>query len=316
MEAADRLARKLLCPTGRAPGARILGNPADSNDIVAVCHAVREVFLQQPMLLEVPAPVRVCGDIHGQYYDLLRIFTLTGVPSPDNPYVFLGDYVDRGPHSVEVITLLFALKVKYPTALWLLRGNHESNDLNRIYGFWAECRDRFSVKLWKTFGDCFNVMPIAGVIAQKIFCAHGGISPGLMAPGSLAAVINAVPRPALIPRSGVMCDVLWSDPSRKVLGWAANDRGVSYTFSVKEVKGFLAAHDLELIVRAHEVVQDGYELFGNRRLVTVFSAPNYSRQPNAGAILIVPTNLVLEFVVLSSAHKPATAICVPLDRKS
>lgn len=136
------------------------------------------------MLLELEAPLKVCGDIHGQYYDLLRIFEYGGLP-PNSNYLFLGDYVDRGKHGIETICLLLIYKIKYPENFFLLRGNHECSTINKIYGFYDECnflnlgKRRFGIKIWKLFSDCFNYMPVCALIDHKIFCVHGGISPDL-----------------------------------------------------------------------------------------------------------------------------------------
>lgn len=188
------------------------------------------------------------GDIHGQYSDLLRLFEYGGLP-PNSNYLFLGDYVDRGKQSLETICLLLAYKIKYPENFFLLRGNHECASVNRIYGFYDECKRRFNVRLWKVFTDCFNCLPVAALIEEKILCMHGGLSPDLH---SLDQIRN-LPRPTDVPETGLLCDLLWSDPSKDVKGWGLNDRGVSYTFGPDKVKEFLQKHDLDLICRAHQV---------------------------------------------------------------
>jgi len=127
---------------------------------------------------EANTAVQICGDIHGQYYDLLRLFEYGGFP-PEANYLFLGDYVDRGKQSLETICLLLAYKIKYPENFFVLRGNHECASINRIYGFYDECKRRYNIKLWKTFTDCFNCLPIAAIIDEKIFTMHGGLSPDL-----------------------------------------------------------------------------------------------------------------------------------------
>merc|ERR1712060_351281 len=132
--------------------------------------------LSQSALLELEAPINIVGDIHGQYWDLLRIFEYGGFP-PESNYLFLGDYVDRGKHSLEVMTLLLVYKIKYPENFFMLRGNHECAAITRIYGFYDECKMRYNIKMWKAFCEVFNRLPFAAVIDDKIFCVHGGLSP-------------------------------------------------------------------------------------------------------------------------------------------
>ncbi len=147
-------------------------------EIVAICQRARECLLSQPALLELDAPVKIVGDVHGQYTDLIRMFEMCGFP-PSANYLFLGDYVDRGKQSLETILLLLCYKLKYPENFFLLRGNHECANVTRVYGFYDECKRRCNVKIWKTFIDCFNTLPIAAIVAGKIFCVHGGLSPAL-----------------------------------------------------------------------------------------------------------------------------------------
>ena len=264
------------------------------SEIRQLCITAKEVFLRQPNLLELEAPINVCGDIHGQYPDLLRLFEYGGFP-PDANYVFLGDYVDRGKQSIETICLLLAYKVKFPDNFFLLRGNHECASINRIYGFYDECKRRFSVRLWKIFTDSFNCLPVAAVIDDKIFCMHGGLSPEL----NNLEQLRAIERPIDVPDQGLLCDLLWSDPDRDIKGWGENDRGVSYTFGADKVAEFLMKHDMDLICRAHQVVEDGYEFFADRQLVTIFSAPNYCGEfNNAGALMNVDASLLCSFQIV------------------
>ncbi|KAL3753253.1 serine/threonine-protein phosphatase PP1 isoform X2 [Eucalyptus grandis] len=218
-------------------------------EIRRLCIVAKQVFLAQPNLLELEAPINICGDIHGQYPDLLRIFESGGFP-PDSNYLFLGDYVDRGKQSIETICLLLAYKIKFPENFFLLRGNHECASINRIYGFYDECKRRFSVRLWKIFTDCFNCLPVAAVIDDKIICMHGGLSPELVNLDQ----IRVLERPMDVPDQGLLCDLLWADPDREIKGWGENDRGVSYTFGADKVAEFLRKHDLDLICRAHQIL--------------------------------------------------------------
>ncbi|KAJ2593254.1 type 1 serine/threonine-protein phosphatase catalytic subunit glc7, partial [Coemansia sp. RSA 1722] len=252
-----------------------------------------------PVLLELEAPIKICGDIHGQYYDLLRLFEYGGFP-PEANYLFLGDYVDRGKQSLETICLLLAYKIKYPENFFILRGNHESACINRIYGFYDECKRRYNIKLWKTFTDCFNCLPIAAIIDEKIFSMHGGLSPDLISMDQIKRIM----RPTDVPDTGLLCDLLWSDPDKDIHGWSENDRGVSFTFGPDIVYKFLQKHDLDLVCRAHQVVEDGYEFFAKRKLVTLFSAPNYCGEfDNAGAMMSVDDTLMCSFQILKPAEK-------------
>ena len=274
-----------------APGTEInLPEPM----IVKIVKASRELFMQQPMLVEITAPVNICGDTHGQYADLLHLFDIGGFP-PDSNYLFLGDYVDRAKQSIEVITLCLCYKLLYPESFFLLRGNHECASLNRIYGFFDECKRRYSVKLWRTFADCFMCMPVAALVADRIFCMHGGLSPDL---NNLGQVFE-IRRPCDVPDEGLLCDLLWSDPDPTVPGWGYNMRGVSYTFGHDVIAEFLDVNKLDLICRAHQVVEDGYEFQANRKLVTIFSAPNYCGEfDNAGAMMCVSKDLTCSFKIL------------------
>merc|ERR1719197_1022065 len=185
-----------------------------------LCAGNREIFLSQSALLELEAPLKICGDIHGQYHDLLRLFEYGGFP-PESNYLFLGDYIDRGKQSLETICLLMCYKVKYPENFFLLRGNHECASITRIYGFYDECKRRYNIKLWKTFCDLFNCLPYVALIDEKIICMHAGLSPDL---NNLDQIRRLV-RPTDVPDTGVICDLLWADPEKDVQGWAENDRG-------------------------------------------------------------------------------------------
>eukprot|EP00912_Choanoflagellata_sp_UC4_P001996 UC4_evm1s1281 len=189
-----------------------------------------------------------------------------------------------------------AYKLKYPENFFMIRGNHECASINRIYGFYDECKRRYSIKLWKIFNDCFNCMPLAAIVDDKIFCVHAGISPDLQS----LEQIRRIMRPTDVPDTGLLCDLLWSDPDKDITGWAENDRGVSFTFGPDVVGKFLNKHDFDLVVRAHQVVEDGYEFFAKRQLVTIFSAPNYCGEfDNAGAMMSVDETLMCSFQILS-----------------
>lgn len=262
-----------------------------NTEILSICTTAHEIFLSQPTLIELSPPVKIVGDVHGQYSDLIRLFEMCGFP-PSANYLFLGDYVDRGKQSLETILLLLCYKIKYPENFFLLRGNHECANVTRgkslscpvfllilmmhrlfilVYGFYDECKRRCNIKTWKTFIDVFNCLPIAAVVASKIFCVHGGLSPSLHALDD----IRRINRPTDVPDYGLLNDLLWSDPSDTAAEWEDNERGVSYCFGKAVINDFLTRYDMDLICRAHMVVEDGYEFWNDRTLVTVFSAPNY-----------------------------------------
>eukprot|EP01006_Ploeotia_vitrea_P035979 TRINITY_DN65951_c0_g1_i2.p1 TRINITY_DN65951_c0_g1~~TRINITY_DN65951_c0_g1_i2.p1 ORF type:complete len:329 (+),score=-15.78 TRINITY_DN65951_c0_g1_i2:131-1117(+) len=292
----DQIIEQLLSVRGARPGKHVA---LTENEIRWLCIRSRDIFTQQPVLLELEAPIKICGDIHGQYFDLLRLFEYGGFPPAAN-YLFLGDYVDRGKQSLETICLLLAYKIKYPENFFILRGNHECASINRIYGFYDECKRRYNIKLWKLFTDCFNCLPIAAIIDEKIICMHGGLSPDL----SNLEQIKRLLRPTDIPDTGLLCDLLWADPNKDISGWRESDRGVSFTFGDDVVAQFLRRHDLDLICRAHQVVEDGYEFFAKRQLVTIFSAPNYCGEfDNAGAMMSVDDTLMCSFQILKPAEK-------------
>jgi serine/threonine-protein phosphatase PP1 catalytic subunit len=256
--------------------------------------ACREVYMSQSALLELEAPLKICGDIHGQFHDLLRLFEYGGFP-PESNYIFLGDYVDRGKQSLETITLMFAYKAKFPENFFTLRGNHECASITRIYGFYDECKRRYNIKMWKQFCDVFNTMPVCGLIDEKIMCMHGGLSPEITNMDQVRRLV----RPTDVPDTGIICDLLWADPDKDIAGWAENDRGVSFIFGPDVVTSFLQKQDMDLVCRAHQVVEDGYEFFAKRQLITIFSAPNYCGEfDNAGAMMSIDETLMCSFKVL------------------
>ena len=199
-------------------------------------------------------------------------------------------------------------KIKYPENFFMLRGNHECELVNRTYGFYDECRKRFNIKLWKQFTEMFNWMPVAALIDDKIFCVHGGLSPEMK---SIEQLYD-IQRPTDVPSSGLLCDILWSDPSPDVENWGENERGVSVVYSKNEVFKFLDENKLDLVCRAHQVVEDGYEFFADRTLVTIFSAPDYRGEySNCASMMLVDDNLMCSFKVL----KPLSEIENNIDGK-
>lgn len=251
--------------------------------IESLCFKLKELAVDEPNILQIQSPVTLVGDIHGQFYDLLEIFKIGGLP-PDTNYLFLGDYVDRGYHSVETISLLVCLKLKYPTRVNLLRGNHESRQITTNYGFYTECVTKYGLgsKVWSLFTDLFDYLVLAAVIDQSMFCVHGGLSPNVQTLDS----ISVIDRFKEIPHDGPMADLMWSDPDIELLNFRISSRGAGYQFGVNVVNKFLQMNKFERIYRAHQLCNEGYQVFWNGKVNTVWSAPNYCyRCGNKASIL-------------------------------
>jgi serine/threonine-protein phosphatase 6 catalytic subunit len=234
----------------------------------------------------------VCGDIHGQFYDLLELFR-TGGEIPGTNYVFMGDFVDRGHNSVESFCLLMCLKARYPESITLLRGNHESRQITQVYGFYEECIRKYgNANPWKYCVEVFDYLNLAAIIDGSILCVHGGLSPDIRTLDQ----IRTFDRQVEIPHEGPFCDLMWSDPE-EIETWAMSPRGAGFLFGYKVTSEFNHINGLELICRAHQLVMEGYKYhFPDKNLVTVWSAPNYCyRCGNVAAILSFDEDLEREF---------------------
>ncbi|CAB3405908.1 unnamed protein product [Caenorhabditis bovis] len=270
---------------------RNICNIMTGQEIIAIIRMCEAIFMEESNLCEAEAPIKVVGDIHAQFQDLNRLFDLIG-RIPEERMMFLGDYVDRGPQGIEVLMLLYCLKIRYRDRIFLLRGNHETPSVNKIYGFYLECQYKYGVGLWWDFQTVFNRMPMAGLISKKVLCMHGGLSPELTS----LDVIRGIPRPCEPLDRGLLIDLLWSDPTNKGDGWFHSIRGISYMFGKAVVEQACKNLGIDLIIRAHQVVQDGYEMMTGRRLITVFSVPNYCNQfTNAAAVVCLNGNLEISF---------------------
>jgi serine/threonine-protein phosphatase PP1 catalytic subunit len=268
----------------------------DNADLTWLCGEAIKKLKSESRLLNIAAPITILGDIHGQFYDMLEFFKLGGRP-PTTPYLFLGDYVDRGPNSIEVFSYLLALKVKYPNKIWLLRGNHETPEVCRLYGFYDECCRRYNENLWVKYTEVFRYLPLAAVISERIFCVHGGLSQLLRSPADIARI-----EPVLeIPDRGLVADLVWADPGVDHSGFQESERGTAYTFGLDTAREFLANNDLDLICRGHQMVMEGYEFpfEPDHSVLTVFSAPDYCREyENKGAMLKVGSDLRCSFQIV------------------
>ncbi|KAK4492295.1 hypothetical protein RD792_003098 [Penstemon davidsonii] len=290
----------------------------DCNEIADLCDSAERIFASEPSVLQLKAPIKIFGDLHGQFGDLMRLFDEYGSPSTAGDiayidYLFLGDYVDRGQHSLETMSLLLALKVEYPHQVHLIRGNHEAADINALFGFRIECIERMGERdgiwTWHRINRLFNWLPLAALIEKKIICMHGGIGRSI----NHVEQIENIQRPITMEAGSiVLMDLLWSDPTENdsVEGLRPNARGPGLvTFGPDRVMEFCNNNDLQLIVRAHECVMDGFERFAQGHLITLFSATNYcGTANNAGAILVLGRDLV---VVPKLIHPLPPAISSP-----
>ncbi|KAF4350142.1 hypothetical protein G4B88_019271 [Cannabis sativa] len=248
-----------------------------------LCEKAKEILMDESNVQPVKSPVTICGDIHGQFHDLAELFRIGG-KCPDTNYLFMGDYVDRGYYSVETVTLLVALKVRYSQRITILRGNHESRQITQVYGFYDECLRKYgNANVWKIFTDLFDYFPLTALVESEIFCLHGGLSPSIETLDN----IRNFDRVQEVPHEGPMCDLLWSDPDDRC-GWGISPRGAGYTFGQDISEQFNHTNNLKLIARAHQLVMEGYNWGHEQKVVTIFSAPNYCyRCGNMASILEV-----------------------------
>ncbi|CRG87247.1 protein phosphatase 3, catalytic subunit [Talaromyces islandicus] len=260
-----------------------------------------ELLRKEPNLLEMDAPITVCGDVHGQYYDLMKLFEVGGDPA-ETRYLFLGDYVDRGYFSIECVLYLWSLKIWYPNTLWLLRGNHECRHLTDYFTFKLECKHKYSERVYDACMDSFCALPLAAVMNKQFLCIHGGLSPEL----HTLEDIKAIDRFKEPPTHGLMCDILWADPleefgQEKTGEYFVhnNVRGCSYFFSYPAACAFLENNHLLSIIRAHEAQDAGYRMYRKTRttgfpsVMTIFSAPNYLDVYNNKAAVLKYENNVM-----------------------
>jgi serine/threonine-protein phosphatase PP1 catalytic subunit len=287
-------------------------------DAQLLCHSVVPILRGEPTVLELQGPINVCGDVHGQLHDLLLAFDIGGLP-PMQTWLFLGDYVDRGPKSVEVICFLFLLKIRYPRHIFLLRGNHETEEMTEVFGFAAECIAKLTLQSWTLFCKTFDYLPLAAIIGGSVFCIHGGISPELRT----LRQIEDIARPCSIPESGLITDLLWSDPSPEVEVYEESDRGSTFLWGLKPAKQFMQRNKLQRIVRAHQVAVIGYAFpfLPDESVVTLFTASKYSPElNNKAAFLRIADNLEFEFTLLASElttrHRPKSTTERPVRRST
>lgn len=313
-------------------------------DIRILCHKAREILIEEANVQIIDTPVTICGDIHGQFHDLLELFRVGG-PCPDTNYLFMGDFVDRGFYSLETFLLLLCYKVRYPDRITLIRGNHESRQITQVYGFYDECIRKYgSSSVWRYCCEVFDYLSLGAITSDgKWFAIHGGLSPNV----ANIDQIRLIDRKQEVPHEGAMCDLLWSDPE-DIPAWGLSPRGAGYLFGADVTKAFCRNNGLEMIARAHQLVMEGYkemfeyppnfdpssgdirsttsddtDMVENREgyppgmrygpqtggVVTVWSAPNYCyRCGNVAAILELDENLGRRYKIFEAAKQDTSRL--------
>ncbi|KAF9236002.1 serine threonine protein phosphatase 2B [Melanogaster broomeanus] len=270
------------------------------------------ILRDEPNVLEVDAPVTVCGDIHGQYYDLMKLFEKGGNPTT-TPYLFLGDYVDRGYFSIECVLYLWSLKICHPDHLFLLRGNHECRRLTEYFTFKIECQRKYSERIYDACMESFCALPLAAIMNKQFLCIHGGLSPELHSVKDLRT-LDRFREP---PTHGLMCDILWSDPTEDYGSETGKDtflhnhvRGCSYFFTYAATCKFLERNNLLSVIRAHEAQDSGFRMYrkaqntGFPTLITIFSAPNYLDVYNNKAAVLKYENNTMNITQFNCTPHP------------
>merc|ERR1719217_1804194 len=277
---------------------------------------VSAIFSSEPNMLKLKDPITVVGDIHGQYYDFVKMLEVGGAPG-ETQYIFLGDFVDRGSYSIEVLALIFAIKIKFPKRIWMLRGNHECRQMTAFFNFRDECEHKYNAGVYDAIMDAFDTLPLSATINGKFIAVHGGISPDLKKLKDL----NGVDRFHEPPREGIQCDLIWSDPMEDKEGqpppkkgaqqWIPNEvRGCSYFFTFEASVGFLQKNSLLSVIRAHEAQVEGYKMHktnpatGFPSVITIFSAPNYCDCYNNKAAILKFDNNTLNILQFNCSPHP------------
>lgn len=243
-----------------------------------ILNLATELLIKEPNILTLNSPLNVVGDLHGQYYDFLNILDLFGMPSKENHYLFLGDYVDRGLNSVELLISVLILKILHPDFVYLLRGNHESKCMGINYTFRQECRIKYNEIIFLRFCEIFTFLPVCALVDNDILCIHGGITPYLN-----LAHLNSEDRFEELPN---FHDIYWSDPDNYVKKYEESPRGAGYLFGEEDTIKFLHENNVKCIIRSHQLVESGFDSKFGGKVLTVWSAPNYVYTHGNGASIL------------------------------
>ncbi|KAK5131338.1 hypothetical protein LTR08_001004 [Meristemomyces frigidus] len=269
--------------------------------------AVKQIVYEESTMVETRVKpdqqLTVCGDTHGQYFDLLEIFRLNGFPSATHGYLFNGDFVDRGSWSTEVCLLLYAYKMLFPSNFFLNRGNHETDDMNRMYGFEGECKAKYNERVFKIFSESFSALPLATLIGDKYLVLHGGLfSDDKVSLDDIRKLNRHNQRQP--GHEGLMMEMLWTDP-QTMPGRGPSKRGVGMQFGPDVTKRFCDNNGLEAVIRSHEVRMEGYEVEHNGKCITIFSAPNYcDSTKNRGGYINIDSSHELSFHQFDAVPHP------------
>lgn len=293
--------------------------------VFQIIKAVRDIVYDENTMVEMEVEpdtqLTICGDTHGQYFDLLEIFRLNGFPTDKHAYLFNGDFVDRGSWSTEIALLLYSYKWLRPKQFFLNRGNHETDDMNRVYGFEGECKAKYNEKTFKLFSESFSALPLATLVGKKYLTLHGGLfSDDKTTLDDIRKLDRHVQRQP--GQQGLMMEMLWTDPQTEP-GRGPSKRGVGLQFGPDVTKRFCENNGLEAVIRSHEVRMDGYEVEHDGRCITgrfippwiveesmtdvlpVFSAPKYcDTTENKGAYINVGPELKLEYHQFEAVPHP------------
>ncbi|KAG5519733.1 hypothetical protein PMAC_000006 [Pneumocystis sp. 'macacae'] len=247
------------------------------SQVQILCYKAREILIEEANVQWIDSPVTICGDIHGQFHDLIELFKVGG------------DFVDRGFNSIETFLLLLSFKVRYPDRITLIRGNHESRQITQVYGFYDECIRKYgNTNVWRYCTEIFDYLSLAAIVDGRIFCVHGGLSPSI----TTIDQIRLLDRKQEVPHEGPMCDLLWSDPDN-ISGWSVSPRGAGFLFGGDIVKSFCRINQVEMIARAHQLVMEGYKIMFN----DTFQESNINSDQNSNKENCKSTELAAEFAL-------------------
>lgn len=286
--------------------------------ILKICQESRSLLKNSNRVIKITSSCYVIGDLHGNLHDLLiyeKTIWKLGPYFNSSNFLFLGDYVDRGDYSVEVILYLLCLKLLVPDRIFMLRGNHECRSLQKEFTFYTECCNKFGARgeeVWEVFNSVFDVMPLCGVIDESIFCAHGGPFSALK-----LEQVMAIKSPLREPEteSHIALEILWNDPvaNQEYLDLLINDkaiggnladgflanikRGTACYYSETAVDNFLVANSVSHVIRGHEVIPSGFQYHMGGKCVTVFSCSRYCGGINEAAVAFVNDSKIRVIIV-------------------